>query len=155
MELSVVSTLSLFETTKDERASFVNQMVTAIQEGNADPMKVHLQIKCMEQLIEDLKSRPEYKDAVLEEAAKYGKKFEHYNAEWSIRETGVKYDYSNCGDEQYNELQAQKIELDAKIKERSKFLQNIPISGVADPDNGNMIYPPSKNSTTSVIVTLK
>ena len=42
-----------------------------------------------------------------------------------------------------------------KMKEREKFLKNIPVSGIVDPETGSFIYPPSKSSKTTIKTTLK
>lgn len=155
MELTATNVLSLFQTTKEDRQSFVNSMVLAMKEGHADPIQVHTQIKCLEHLIEEMKDNEEYKSMLLDESAKHGKSFTRYNADFTVREVGVKYDYSVCQDEVMKELQYEKEVIDGKIKMRQKLLQTIPGSGMVDPSNGNLIYPPVKTSTTSVIVKLK
>lgn len=145
----------LFQTSKTEREQFVAGIVDSIENGQVDPLKIHLQIKAMEEIIEQLKSNTAYRNALLNEAEKHGKKFEYMNAEIAIREVGTKYDYANSADEHLHELLEQKSALDTAIKNRQKMLQTLPPSGLADPVNGNMLYPPVKTSTTSVIVTLK
>ena len=145
----------LFQTSKAEREQFVASIVETIEQGQTNPLKIHLQIKAMEEIITQLKENVTYRHALLNEAEKHGKKFEYQNAEIAIREVGTKYDYSQCGDEHLHELMEQKSALDNAIKNRQKMLQTLPASGVADPINGNMIYPAVKTSTTSVVVTLK
>ena len=145
----------LFQTSKTEREQFVAGIVESIENGQVAPLKIHLQIKAMEDIIEQLKANTAYRNALLNEAEKHGKKFEYMNAEIAIREVGTKYDYANSADEHLHELLEQKSALDTAIKNRQKMLQTLPASGLADPINGNMLYPPVKTSTTSVIVTLK
>jgi hypothetical protein len=157
-ELSTVNILSLFETTKAERASFVSDVVSRLNEGVADPIKVHLQVKAMEDVVKSLNDNKEYKSLVLDAAEKNGKKFTYQNAEFSIREVGTKYDYSNCGDSMLAEDQAQLDALTEKVKARQKFLQAIGVEGqiiITEDGEAVKVYPPSKSSTTSVAVTLK
>jgi hypothetical protein len=93
-ELTTTSILALFETNKEQRQSFALSLVDEIEQGNVNPLKVHLQIKCMEDIIKLLNSNTIYKKAVLEEAEKQGQKsFEYQNAKVEIKETGVKYDF--------------------------------------------------------------
>jgi hypothetical protein len=155
MELSVTNTLALFETTKSERETFALRMVQEIKEGNIDPLKVHMQVKSTEHLLDMLKDNPEYRALLLEQAEKNGKKFEMYNSEFQVKEAGTKWDYSKCDDAVYTELEKELAGIQSKIKERQKFLQTIPESGIADPVNGNMIYRASKSSTTIVQCSLK
>lgn len=152
-----VTNLSLFETSKEERQQFAIQVANNLMEGMADPLKVHLQVKCMEDIIKQLTSNSIYKTMVLSEAQKYGKTFDQHNAKFEIKEMGVKYDYSNCNDPVYNELQDKLAALESEIKFRQAFLKAIPLSGqeIVIDDELVKVYPPSKTSTTTVTVNLK
>lgn len=155
MELTTTSILALFETTKAQRQSFVDNVINEIKEGNTSPLKIHMQLKSTEDLLKTLNDNPEYKNLLLDEAAKHGKQFEMFNSKFQIKEAGTKYDYSVCQDSIYNDLQAELDAIQAKVKERQKFLQMIPENGVVSPENGEMIYRASKSSTTTLAVTLK
>lgn len=156
MKIATVTDLSLFETTKAERQDFAQSVVNGLKEGLSDPLKVHLQVKCMEDLIKQITSHPDYKDLTLDEAAKYGKSFEHYNAKFEIKEMGVKYDYSNCGDPIYNQLAEELAELEKKVKDRQAFLKAVqPGTELLIEDEVVVLYPPIKTSTTSITVNLK
>ena len=156
MKIATVTDLSLFETTKAERQDFAQSVVNGLKEGLSDPLKVHLQVKCIEDLIKQITSHPDYKDLTLDEAAKYGKSFEHYNAKFEIKEMGVKYDYSNCGDPIYNQLAEQLAELEKKVKDRQAFLKAVqPGTELLIEDEVIVLYPPIKTSTTSITVNLK
>ena len=156
MKIATVTDLSLFETTKAERQDFAQSVVNGLKEGLFDPLKVHLQVKCMEDLIKQITSHPDYKDLTLDEAAKYGKSFEHYNAKFEIKEMGVKYDYSNCGDPIYNRLAEELAELEKKVKDRQAFLKAVqPGTELLIEDEVIVLYPPVKTSTTSITVNLK
>lgn len=156
-EISPLSILSLFETTKAERQSFVAQVVYAINEGHIDPRKVHLQIKGTEELLNTLKEQPDYKDALLKECQKEGKKHDFFNASFEVTELGTKYNYAACNDPLYAELEAQAKAANDKLKERQEFLKKIPLEGieVRHEDELVQVYPPSKYSTTGIKVSLK
>lgn len=156
MELMTASSaLALFETTKEQRRTFIANIIAEAKEGNIDVLKLHMQAKCSEQLMKELLSNHDYKSLLMEQAEKHGKKFEMYNSEFQIKEAGIKWDYSKCEDTTYQELLQKQAELSEKIKAREKLLQTIPASGVVDPDTGAIIYPASKSSTTIVQCTLK
>lgn len=156
MKLATTTDLSLFETTKSERQDFAQSVVNNLKEGLSDPLKVHLQVKCMEDLIKQITSHPEYKDLTLDEAAKYGKSFEMHNAKFEVKEMGVKYDYSNCGDPIYNRLAEELAELEKKVKDRQAFLKAVqPGTELLIEDEVIVLYPPIKTSTTSITVNLK
>lgn len=158
-ELQSTNLLSLFDTTKAERQEFINDVLVKLDEGNLDPLKVHLQVKSMESIIEGLTKSETYKSFVLDAAQKHGSKtFEFGNASIQIKEAGTKYDYSQCGDVVYDKMKAEANELNEKVKAREKFLQTINgFITVLDPETGQVLclYPPSKSSSTTVSVTLK
>lgn len=168
--MTVPEVLSLFETTKDQRAIFVRSVVEAIENRQVNPLKIHLQLKAIEDIIASLTSTDEkknknieyakkYKKYLLEEADKNGKDFEYHNAKFSVGEVGTKYDYSKCGDAELLDLYRQAEELKTKIAQREKFLQNIPDEGCLfineSTGEAMTLYKPVKTSTTSVKVTLK
>ena len=152
-----LTNLSLFETSKEERQQFAIQVTNNLMEGLADPLKVHLQVKYMEDIIKQLTSNSVYKTMVLTEAQKYGKTFDQHNAKFEIKEMGVKYDYSNCNDPLYKELEFLLENIETRIKERQLFLKSITQSGqeILVDDEVVKVYPPSKSSTTTVTVNLK
>lgn len=153
-ELSTNSILSLIDTDKATRQSFVTSHINLLKEGNTDILQSHIQAKNMEQMLKELLSNDEYKSMVLDTAQQYGaKSFERHNAKVEIKEAGTTWTYPE--DTEYLSLLGQLEEIKGKIKAREKFLQNIPASGVADPVSGEMIYPAVKSSTTTVAITLK
>ena len=75
---------------------------------------------------------------------------------FSLAEVGTSYDFSNCGDFEWNELNNQIKDLKEQLKEREKFLKGIKgsvIIGVVDKETGELvnkeIYEPVKTSTSS------
>lgn len=169
MELSTENILSLFQTDKNQRLSFVNHIMESLENGTADPLKVHLQIRSMEDIINSLTNTDpkknkhyqiamQYKKLLLDEAEKNGKKFTLHNAEFSLKEVGTKYNYDQCNDEVILNLHSQQKALDASVKEQENYLRNLPLGGtdIVTPDGEKVrIYPPSKSSTTAVTVQLK
>jgi len=157
-QLSTINILSLFQTTKAERLSFVCDVIDRIESGEADAIKVHAQIKKLEEIVKAINSNEVYKEYLLDAAEKNGRKFQAFDADWSIKEVGTKYDYSQCNDSCLNNMQVQADTLAEKIKVRQKFLQMISDDGIdiiTSDGEAIKIYRPSKTSTTSVTVTLK
>lgn len=172
MQLTVNETLPLFKTTKDQRLSFVSEIIDRLENGEIEPLKVHLQIKSMEDIISLLTDKNEktnkvgyqfakrYNDLLVDASEKYeAKKFQYEGGEFTIKEVGTKYDFTMCNDAEIDSLLTQENDLKEKIKSRQDFLKTVPISGlqIVDKDTGevNTIYPPSKSSTTSLSVSLK
>jgi hypothetical protein len=159
-ELTTTSILALFETNKEQRQSFALDLVSKIEQGEVDPLKIHLQVKAMEDIIKLLNDNTIYKKAVLEQAQKFeGRSFIYQNAKIEIKEVGVKYDFSKTGDTVYQMLDQMLLSAKTSVKQREDFLKTVPPKGmqVLDEGTGEMItvYPPSKSSTTSIAVTLK
>ena len=157
-ELSTINILSLFQTTKAERASFVNNVIANIQDESVDPLKIHLQLKSLIDISEQLLESDIYKKYLLE-AAEHGKKFSFQNAEFSIKEVGTKYSWDKCDDAELAELTYKGDQIKEQIKSKQEFLKKLPSSGmlITNEETGETykVYPPSKSSTTSVAVTLK
>ncbi len=157
--------LTLFDTTKEQRGSFVADLVQRIDDGEIDALKVHSQVKSMEDIIDRLTSdkgkSPElakrYKVLLLDAANNYGKSFELHNAKFETKEVGTKYNFDQCGDSELLSAYLERERLDAKIKAREAFLKTVAIEGmdIRVGDELITVYPPAKSSTTSIAVTLK
>lgn len=158
-ELSTTGILSLLDTTKAERATFISDVISRLEEGIADPIRIKLQVKKMEELVKSLQDNPRFKELVMDEAVKYGKTFEMYNAKFEVRSLPAKYDYSTCNDPEYNRLAASLEELKTQIKEREAFLKSLPAVGLETvTDDGEVIrlYPPVKcHAGETIAITLK
>ena len=158
-ELSTINILSLFQTTKAERAAFVSNVITNIEDESVDPLKIHLQLKSLIDISEQLLENETYRKYLLSAAEKNGKKFTYQNAEFSIKEVGTRYNWDNCDDIELTDLLLQNESLKEKLKVKQDFLKKVPIAGLAvlNEETGETykVYPPSKSSTTAVSVTLR
>lgn len=158
-QLKTTAALSLFQTDKAERAAFAQDVINKALEGATDPLKIHLQLKCAEDIIKQITGNDEFKKCLIDAADKYGNKaFEFMHAKFQKREAGTKYDYTNCNDPVLIDLEQQAEAINEKLKARQKMLQTVPLSGliVTDETTGETftVYPPSKSSTTTIVVTL-
>lgn len=136
-------------------AELANNAISAIADGNIDPITAHINLSRMEAAIQQVKSDDRVKDITLRELAKYGKKQTFGDCTLEECESGVRYDYSMCNDDELAELEAMKREIEQRIKSRQATLKALPISGLADPATGAMIYPPAKSSKTTIKTTFK
>jgi hypothetical protein len=116
-------------------------------------------LSVMENFIKELRANKQFSDYVRDEIAKNGKQIETQSAKLELAETGVKYDYDNCGDALYQQLEQQLQSIEADLKDRKEFLKTVPLSGlsVINEQTGEvcMIYPPLKQSTSTYKITLK
>jgi hypothetical protein len=146
-------------TTKEERTQVVREIFQELLEGRINPMELHIRMKCIEEVVKQLTSMPAYKAIILDDAEKHGKSFQYHNAKVDIREVGVKYDYSGCGNGTLAELYERQEVIAEMIKAREAYHRSLPKTGIGaiHPSTGEVEthYPPAKTSTTSVAVTLK
>lgn len=131
----------------------VQTAIEAVVNGEIDPITAHINVSRMEAAIKAYKDNAQVRAITLNELEKYGKKQQFGDCTLEMREGGVKYDYTLCGDSRLLEMYATRDALLADIKERENTLRNLPISGLADPDTGEVIYPPAKSSKTVIATT--
>jgi hypothetical protein len=149
-ELTTTSVLSLFDTDKEQRALFVQNVINTLDAGTIDPLKLHVQIKCMEDIIARLKRHPEYRDAVSSQASMYGRgKHDFHNATFEVKATAGSYDYSH---------DAEWCRLRDMMKAREGFLKNLtePMDYVTGDGEVCKVYPAKYTpGADSVFITLK
>lgn len=109
-----------------DHVSFSNQVKEYIKEGKGDPLEVHLFLKRIEKVQEELKDDKEIKEIILKEADKHtqeGKTFEYLGAKITATSVHTSYDFSTCGDILWDNLN----ELFNQVKEmkesREKMLK--------------------------------
>lgn len=116
-------------------------------------------LSVMENFIKELRSNKQFTDYVRDEISKNGKQLETNSAKLELSETGVKYDYDNCGDVIFEQLSQQLESIEADLKDRKEFLKTVPVSGlpILNEQTGELttIYPPSKTSSSTYKITLK
>ena len=151
---SALSTITVFPSNKLEIAQYGRRIKSEILADDRDPLKILKQLKYVEKVIKELLTDHELDNHFLEEGYKYeGESFEHLDCKFSIKETGVKYDYDACGDPVWNDLTAEMNELKDKIKTREKMLQNAG-EGFVDQNSGVFVTAPPKSSKTKLTVIL-
>lgn len=157
--MTVQSVTALFPETKSEIKLFADKMIESVLDGYTDPLKVKVQLAAMKKTIEEIESSEDFKTAVLNEAERYHKDElkNIHNANVQIKETGVKYDYSQCGMPEYESIVSDIATLTERKKALEKRLQTIttPEEYVC-PMTSEMVtlMPPSKTSTTTIVITI-
>lgn len=141
--------------TKGQIKSFANLVIKSVKDGNINPLDLTIKLKALEDTT-DIIRKAIKSDATIE-ADKYGKSFTYHNAKIDVVMAGVKYDYSNCEDPEWNELNLEIIALSEKRKERETFLKSLNnYLTIVDEDTGetSTIYPPKKTGTETIKITL-
>jgi len=145
--------LRTFPQNKGDIQALACDWTNQILEGNSDPIKVAIQIKKVQAVLDQVTAG--IKDYVLTEAEKYGKTTEIEGVKIEISELGVRYDYSVCGDSVWSQLDSELKALTEKKKEREKFLCAIPDTGTVDPETGELINKPLRSGTRGIKMTIK
>ena len=154
--MEATSLLNLNPTTKQEAESFAYKLTLAVQEGQVNPLEVHVKLNAMKSAIET--AQKNVREFVMKEVDKYPEKtIDAYTAKIEKTEVGVKYDFLSCNDIVWMQLMEELNELQAKVKERETFLKTLkaPMNVVANDGECYTINPPVKSSQSFIKVTLK
>jgi hypothetical protein len=155
-EESAISILRKLPESKSQADNFVRLIRESIENGETDVLLAYKNISMLEHIFKKLKSDLIIKDVVLEEAERFNQKtFEYQNTKFTIKEVGSTYKYERCNDTVWNDLSEKIKELTDKRKEREAFLRTIKRGMEIYNEEGTLIEPPIKQSTTAVTVTLK
>lgn len=123
--------------TKSDIQNQVTALVGQVEDGNINPLRAYGLLAALEKMAGDAKK--ELTEAAITEAMKYPEKeIGVYGAKFQIKETGVKYDFSN--DPEWRDYQEQIDLVKAQQKGRETTLKNLKLC--------------AKSSTTTVQVTL-
>lgn len=125
----------------EQQKTFAVMAVNEILSGTMNPLHVDLRLKALEETIKKIRENKDVKEYVMDEASKYGKSFTEFGCKVTFSQRTTK-DYSNCGDQLYNELSKQMEALKAQIKAREKMLD----TGV-NIETGEAFNPPLSKST--------
>ena len=154
---TAMGVLDLFSTSQTGIDVFSDQIIQSVKQGETNPLKVRVWIRTMEMIISRLKSETEHEQNI--EADKYGEKsFSYSGATITKTELVTKYDFSKCGDREWE--QREQIYSSAKnsLKEREEFLKAIkePLN-TFDKETGEtfVIHPPIKTSKSGLTVSIK
>lgn len=153
---NAMSVINYNPTTKDEIETFVNKIVGEVENGAINPLELHVKIKAIESCLAQVSDK--IKDAVMDEMQNYQEKnVEMFGAKIAKAETGVKYDYTVCGDPVLNSIMSDKKVLEQAEKNRQAFLKAANPNGteIVCDDEVVKIYPPIKTSSSFIKVTLK
>ena len=151
---TAVSTLSVFPNTKEQVSLFANKLRTELENGEVNPLEIITMQKAIEKVFDAVK--PTLSELARAEAEKHGKSFDFKGAKIECVEVGTKYDFSECGHldyddlcEKINQLTEMKKNYETMIKTYKEPQDLVSIDGEV-----MTVYPPKKTSTSSIKVTL-
>jgi hypothetical protein len=133
------------------------EIVQRIDDGDIDALLVMIEIKRLEKQIEQIKESAA--KLAVKEAELYGQKtFELHGAKIELAELGTRYIYDGCNYPPYQSAKSKASEANELVKSSETWLKSIKGSTkYIDPETGEMcdVYPPAKQSTTGIKITLK
>lgn len=153
---TAIGTLNLMPSTKDEVKRFSDKLIQEVTEGEINPLQLKVMLKALSTALDETEKK--LKDMYMSEVDKYSDKtLELYGAKIEKAELGTRYNFSNCNDPELSALEARKKMIDEEIKDRQTFLKAVKNSAtIVVESTGEVVtvYPPVKESTTGIKVTL-
>lgn len=158
MEQNIITQENFPFKTKGAQKEFADQLIGMVENGEISPLEMAVKVRAVQDTFKQVADSKVLKDAVYSESLKYGKgeKMAYGGAQVNVREGGVKYDFTVCGDPEWEELNSQMEDLKAKMKEREDWLKgNTKPVTILDEETGvvSTIYPPARSSTTTYAIT--
>jgi len=157
-----MSTIKLFDNypkNKFDQQMLANDIILPVIEGEVNPIETYVKARSMLEALKIVTDDDRIKDLVITEVEKYGNKAEYNSANLQVKDVGVKYDYSVCNDQIYNDLLYMLNDIKEQIKIREKFLSKIPSEGatIVYEHTGEVrtIYPPIKQGSQGITITFK
>lgn len=128
----------VFQPTKTTALEVARKVVEKVEDGDVDALDMLIKVQWLQAMLDEVKKG--IRESALNEAEKYGSQpFDLYGANVQVKEMGTKYDYS--GNETWDNLQSR---IDCLRTEQKAVELILRAQGSC-----------SKQSTTSVVVTLK
>ena len=127
-----MSTIKLFDNypkNKFDQQMLANDIILPVIDGEVNPIETYIKARSMQEALKIVTDDDRIKDLVISEVEKYGNKTEYNNANLQVKDVGVKYDYSVCNDQIYNDLLYMLNDIKEQIKIREKFLSKVPSEG--------------------------
>lgn len=154
--MEAISVINLMPSGKESLDFFIKKVVNEVKCGNENPLSLAVKLKYIELSLDAI--REGIQDEMLKEHSKHGaKSIDLFGFKIEQAEVGVKYDFSNCGDEWLVAYEEEAKILDEKIKKRKEYLKAIQGHEQLVDGEGvvTVVTPPIKSSKTSLKFTLK
>lgn len=145
--------------TKIEQKILAEKLMQPLFDGEINPVEFYSKVKGLLESLKEVEKNKQVKEVVVREIEKEGGKYTSWcGVQLSVKEVGVKYDFTDCNDPVYLELQMEREKLDTKIKEREAFLKTVPDKFMfIDENTGECFYlhPAVRTASDSVVTTFK
>lgn len=149
--------LTLGPSTQTQIDVFSDGVIESVQAGQINPLTVLIQLRAIQKASERILK--EINVNIMNEADKYPtNEFEFMGNKITKTEHGTKYDFSACGDTEWELYDAQRLSVANSLKEREAFLKALktPLEAL-DRHTGEVvtIHPPTKKSTSGLNVSIR
>lgn len=151
--MEMESNIKIVPTSKQAISAMAADIIKKVDDGEDNPLDVFVKIKALEEALKIVKTQIE--ERAVNEAEKYGKGvFNHLGTSITIRETGVKYDFTNVSS--WNAIQ-DKID---ELKEQQKVIETMAKAATidhpyVDANTGEVVTGIGRTSKTSVVISFK
>lgn len=119
--------------TKEQMKSFVDAVISEMMNNEIEPLTLFAMVSRMEKIFADIKNHPKLKEYCNDIADMYQEKKFSINGITFEKSSRRTFDYSN---------NSQWRDMNENLKKHEAFLKAIPYEGVANPETGEIIYPP-------------
>lgn len=153
---SPLALLEQFATSAEGIAKFSHLVIAEVEEGRVSALKVALLMKTVEKIKDQINDTlgKHYR----REAETYGEKpFAFNGAEISLADHGVKYDYSECGHPELEQLTKQIEEATAQRKVKEDLLKALkaPMEILLEGGEVVTIKPPTRKAKAGINISIK
>ena len=145
MENNLITAENLPLITDIQKQSFIKSFIEKMGNGEYDVFEMYIQAKQLESMFSELIKHPRVKEILDLEAKNNDPKI---NRCGFILERASKSNYEYDKDDTYRELKR-------LLKNRELLLKTIPTDGGADPETGELIYPPLRKVSEFFKLTTK
>lgn len=152
--ISTLDSNSFLKLSKLDLKDRAEQAVQAVKDGWVDAIEASIMIKKTEQVLDYMKE--EIKPLALSKMVEKSNSL--YGVDITKSMLGVKYDYSVCQDPIWDELNAEKVALDKKLKAREAFLKTLTEAKqelIEETGEVVKIFPPIKTGTEGLTLKVK
>jgi hypothetical protein len=150
-----LSIINEMPSTLSQVKSFVHMVKNEVLSGEINKLQFLAQLKAIEVCIDSLRTDKDIDRAIVDEFDREGINIlDTQFASFKKGEFGTRYNYDNCNDQKLKELNQKYKMIGEELKARENWLKSLKEESYLD-DTGEVIYPPSKTSTTKISVTLK
>ena len=148
--ISPIGTITMMPATKAQINSFRDSVVTAVQNGDVDPLKLVIYLKSIEETVKAIREHYVVDEAIRDAAEQYPEKTIAIHGADVTKTQRTVYNFKECGDTVYNDLCADMDKTKAQIKAREEMLKL-----GENPETGEVYQKPVPITTSFLTIKLK